>query len=672
MDQTSYNKLKRLLEPCQTADELDRYLREFLKLDLPWDTVDEDSSSSPLKFVWQVYKVMLTGKGPTRHVTAAARNSYKTVTGSLIQFLSLLHFRRDGAHIASILDQSTTAIRYLDNYMNIPELVPYRVTDNVRVKQFVNLPANDFTVKSDSILRVVTATKKGANSPRASTITLDEVDLTPREIIAEVAYVADPTRDQHKFDPLFIYLSSRKSNDGPIQDLINEAEDAQKNSDYDIKLHRWSSADMMEVCTPEVHKPELGPVEAFINTESLEIVWGKENFDKGIHSSIKAQFKEVSAFEGCKTCSAFIACQGRAPRQRGDSPGLRTRKFVGSVLKAVKDPGIIIAQTLNWRPESTALVFKTFSYFRHVKDQIDFYNWVTNGKFYQDLPESEVRRIENEGTLAEIGAITPSKEDIYAAMVEAGWTIGAGTDWGFNPDPAFAIVIGWHRKWKRCAVLHMDHALNHANHVWAQYIAETIYPRFPFEYIGPDMADPASPTYFAKYRIRSLDTKPSRIETGVSFIRGLLWSPVNQRSDFCILDDSQGDNQNRALVEAMLHWTHLKTATGGYNMEKFTDDKWTHPLDALRYVMAPFVEEMQISMASGQKPNEAFILESAALGNKEAIALIKEKQDFKHQIKTEMLNQHGIDLTQFFEGPAKEDPAKKNPNARGGAIKFKF
>src|SRR5690348_12811899 len=116
MDKTEFDRLKLLLEPCQTPDELHNYIRYFLKLDLPWDTVDPESTSAPLKFVWSVYNVLLTGKGPTRHVVAAARNTAKTLTSSVIQFLSLLHFRRDGAHIASILDQSMTSIRYLDNF----------------------------------------------------------------------------------------------------------------------------------------------------------------------------------------------------------------------------------------------------------------------------------------------------------------------------------------------------------------------------------------------------------------------------------------------------------------------------------------------------------------------------------------------------------------------------
>lgn len=1085
MDQATYRQTRSLLEPCQTADELDAYLRTWLKLDLPWDTVDEDSTSAPLKLVWGVYKVLLTGQGPTKHVVAASRNSAKTVCASLIQFFSLLHFRRDGAHIAAILDQSMTAIRYLDTYMNIPELWPYRKIDNVRIKQFISLPANDFTPRSEATLRVVTATKKGANSPRASCfagktsvllyrqnrwttgrfselpldgiyrrfnrgeelvaatvnpvtgeiepskiiavsrtlrtdrivlesdgkfiectgdhwlasgyddggllyrqalsfgigdalirrnkatlgksfinverpksvsseyqefnpnfkpesvlvglmlgdgcvarkrspsgfignarfqmtksgkareycrwvvdrlsvfgegrldesanvsgytnkpldrvsfkasqgwtelhnkwyrpdnkkkipedldldwealavwfmddgsksgtlstycfsepeheflikkinelvgfdcaslqktskgltialrwpiehkdkyfklmnlmhpdyqykrhkgracsvcerrfflptnvkvcnspechfwthqkiikqapikaissrianekarerwvydikveknhnffangflvhncLTLDEVDLTPPEVISEVAYVADPERT-HKFDPVFVYLSSRKTNDGPIQKLQDQAIDQKRNANKRIKLHKWSQADFMELCLPVVHKPESGQHHAFIHTESLETVWGKEQFDQGIPESIKPQYKEVVAYEGCKTCPAFLACQGRSAKQRGDSPMLRTRQFVGDILEAVGDPQVIIAQSLNWKPESTAIVFKTFSPHRHIKTPTDYYEWAIGERFNPDgLDPRELDRIEEEGTFAEIARITPTKTQIYNAMRQAGWTIFAGVDWGYNPDPAVIVIAGYHKKWKRLAVLHTANALNHANHVWAQHIGEQIYPHLPFEWVGPDMADPASPTYFAKYKIRSLDTKPPRIETGVSFIRGLLWNPVNQTSNFAVLDDSMDypgkqelgrEQGNWMLISAMQRWTHKRMATGDWDMTKFEDNKWTHPIDALRYGLDPVIEEVRIGIAARTGPPEIRIEDRAAKKDPEALKIIEQKNELKTQMNQHFSEKFGID--NVFRDEQKMVAAPPDRPKPKGSVKFKF
>jgi hypothetical protein len=103
MDQTTFKKLKYLIEPCQSADELNNYIIDHWNIVLPWDIVDERSTSSSLKFMWGVYKTMLYG-GINRHVLAASRNSSKTLCSSMIQYFSMLHFRRDGVQIAALLD----------------------------------------------------------------------------------------------------------------------------------------------------------------------------------------------------------------------------------------------------------------------------------------------------------------------------------------------------------------------------------------------------------------------------------------------------------------------------------------------------------------------------------------------------------------------------------------
>lgn len=531
-------------------------------------------------------------------------------------------------------------------------------------------------------------------------LTLDEVDLTPREILSEVAFVADPsiqyltepnengtvedplswylpTGETKKHDTIFVYLSSRKTNDGPIQDLIDESKEPNAQEVHGIKLHKWSSADWMEKCPDEVHKPEKGRFEAYLHTETLEVKWGKKEFEAAVPPAARSQYKDLSVYEGCKTCPAFIACQGRSARQRGSSPMLRTRKFTGDVLKAVKSAAAIIAQALNWKPETTGLVFRTFSHRKHVRDPIDFYEWVTFGDKFnpRNIPEDELLEMEESGDVLKILEITPTKEDIYYAMVREGWIISSGVDWGFRPDPAFCIIVGWHKKTKRLAVLHMESEHDHANHVWANYVAERVYPRFPFEFVGPDLADPASPGYFRKHKIRSLDKKPSRIETGVSFIRGLLWDPVEATSNFCILDDSQGEDKNKLLIDAMSHWTHAKDALGRWNMKKFADDEWTHALDSIRYATAPYVNETNISVNVGQKPVKGSFQEYQDKKTEDS-QIFKQKQDMTKAFEDHLQTAFGVskpfkkheELSKTPQELQKDEQKKK---VRSG-IKFKI
>lgn len=671
MDQTEYKRLQSLLEPCQTPDELDAFLRNWLKLDLPWDTVDPDSTSAPLKFIWSVYKSLLTGKGDSRHVVAASRNSFKTLNSSVLQFLSMLHFRRDAVQLAAILDQSMSAIAYLDNFLKIPELAPYKKTDSVRTKMLMNLPPNDYTkIKNSATLSVITATKKSANSKRCSFAIFDEVDLTPKEILSEVSFVIDPTRDEHRFDPVIVYLSSRKSNDGPIQDLMDEAlqpvSEEDKSLGLGIRLHRWSSADMMEKCPEEIHKPELGTRKAFMHTESLSVIWDEDNFKKIVSPGQESAYKEIHAYEGCVTCPAFVACQGYSANQKGDAPTLRDRKFTAKVLRTVKDPNFIVAQMLNWKPESTGLVFRTFAPHKHLKDPINFWEFAFNERYNpRGVSLAELDRIEELGDQAELKMITPNKDQIYAKLVSDGWDVGIGVDFGVR-DTATAIVGAYHKRKKRMVFIHRAGAKGFANHLWADWVATNVCNRFPADFVAPDCADAAAPSYFAKHKIPALSNKPHQIETGVSFIRGHLFDPATQMSHFAILDDSglEGENFNHVLVDSFAHWAHKKNPVTGYDLTKFDDNHYCDDIDPCRYLLNPFIEKHDITINVDQDIPYHQLPVQAALGNQEAIDKIRHEEQAKTIFYNQLRNEHGYEENPFTD-------SKKSGNTKG-AVKFRF
>ena len=679
MDQADYRRLQAFIEPCLTIEDLDEYIQKYFGIELPWDIVDENSTSSSLQFMWEVNHSLLTNSGINRHVLAASRNSAKTLTSSIIQFIALIHYRRSGLHLAASLDQAGALIKYIDKFLKNPLLAPYTNTDNVRAKILTNLPPNDFTCVTDASLVVATATKKGTNSQRSSILTFDEVDLTPREILSEAAFIADPSRvirpngKIEQFDPVFIYLSSRKTNDGPIQDLIDEAEATLDEDDIDpIKLHRWAAVDWMEKCSPEQHRPEEGEIMGYVHTETLETVWGEDRFEH-VPVSTQAQYEPYKAFQGCRKCPAWVACLGRSVDQGGLSPMLRTRKFVGQVVKAVKDPAQIIAQALNWKPESTGLVFKNFSANHHIKDPRFFYEWVTFGKSFDPLflGDGEIERRVTYGNFKELQEITPTKEQTYEAMIENDWTVCSGIDWGFS-DPAVCIVIGYHKKTDMVAVLHIEHAYGYANHVWAEHCSKTIFNRFPIDFVAPDQADPSSVTYFAKYGIRSLQRKdkPKKIATGISKIRGCLWDASANESHFSILDDGADERCNIFLIEEFKKYSHARDAIGRIQFDKYEDNN-NHGHDSLRYALHPFTKAKNIKSLSTQfakKDTNRDLVAGAARNDAESIALIKQKEEAITQMKDHMMREHGLE--NIFSPPKEpEAPGKKRPGGQSG-IKF--
>jgi len=1103
MDKADFKRLQNLIEPCLTPEDLDRFIFDHLGIELPWQIVDQDSTSSSLKFVWEVNKFFLTGEGPNRHVVAASRNTAKSLTSSIIQFISMLHFRRDGVHLAATQAQAAALIKYINKYLRNPLLAPYADTNNVKVKRFVNLPPNDFTLKNQCSLEVATATIRGVNSQRSSCfdknteilvlrkpeeiygdkgrykpmlikgvhkrvqageeicvasfnnktgaveskrvthsyknlksdrikittesgkeivctpehpfvydytgeflykeaekfnvgenlfikrngsigyseknnqdmfnrpkvypyieqkfdenkltaeeiiigsmlgdgcvskrkftsdckldangdrvpykgnalfamtktceareyskyvanklsfdfkadsnksgygetsldsvrsgqneqmtilwnkwyddsrnkiiprdikltygslavllmddghiglrristhsfseqdvlflcslindllgrnaaeinherkadgrvypiidlkfghehldqyleiasylhpdyyyknqrvprecvvcgnkfymrttanicdssmcifekyctsmkldkivsieryqetntrhrfvydltvednhnyfangisvhncLSFDELDLTPSEIISEASHIADPALvirpdgTRYNLNPAFIYLSSRKTNNGPIQDLIDEAED-KKSFKKKPRLHKWSTVDWMKKCPTEVHKPELGSFKAYINTENLQTIWSKEELDTKVSSAAQSQYNEVVAFEGCRTCDAWVACQGRSVNQQGDSFMLRSREFVGDVLSSVKDPSSIIAQSLNWKPETTGLVFKTFSHSKHVRSPIDFYEWVSFGESFNPdkLNPEELLKHQN-GTDSQVKRVTPTKEQIYKAMKKHGWFITCGTDWGFT-DPAIATIAGWHKKRERLAVLHVAHAFGFANHSWVDYIAHNIHTRFPIELAAPDQADPSSVTYFAKHKIPSLGRKdkPKKIATGISKIRGLLWDPQKQEVNFAILDDSETEDCNKFMIEEMLNYTHARDPLGKFIMDKF-EDKHNHTVDSVRYLLHPFTKAQPIHQSAIQYvslDNKREIMEGVRRNDPEAIVAAADKNLLKNQLEDHYKSEHGVTGTfKKVDKPAESPEKPKN----SGSIKF--
>jgi hypothetical protein len=628
-------RIQFFFEPCKSKEELRRWIKLFLHVELPDEAVDKESTSTPLDFVWTVYSSMMDRKGPKRHVAACARNTGKTLTACVIRFLGMVHFRRSGTHLAADLNQAASASMYLEKFLLIPELTAYVKSNNARTKELHNLPANSFTDVSYCNVRIVTATIKGVNSQRGSLNTRDEVDLVPQEILSESAFIADPTPEG--LPPVEVNLSSRKSNSGPIQRMIDEAEAG----DTSIVLHKWSMVDWMKPCPAEEYRPDLGRITAWINNETLATTWGLESYNC-LSDAEKQLQRQVDAFHGCRACTAFIACQARSQARTSTRGRLRDAQFVAQVLKEVADSSAIIAQALNWKPESSAVVFRVFNRRRHFLKAAEFYRWVTGQWFIP--PESTAADVESIMSAGDDLAkllLTPIKRQIYEAMRKCGWKVHFGIDWGSH-DPAVCVVVGYHKPSRRMAVLHVEAMTGYPNEDWAKYVAASAWINYPGDLVCPDMEDPNGPIYFGRLHIPCHDKKPPKIAPGVSQIRSFLWNPITQKEHFAMLDD--GDmGMNRWCAECMEKWTYKKTVIG-YDYAHFEDNQYTHPIDALRYAADPWIEDASVSIRSFQPKSEAQSEVAAALGDKEEQEKRKQIATLQSQLTEHFSMEHGVDV----------------------------
>lgn len=496
--------------------------------------------------------------------------THNTKIAATLEFLALVHFRLDVVHMSAIRQQSRAGLAYFKQYCRIDLIRPYFASERADECELVGMPENSFTSRTEAKLLTVSATLEGTNSSRPNFTVYDEVDLTPQHILSEAAMMQTPSIP-NKHEPISVYLSSRKTNDGPLQKLIDKYDAG----DVGTRLHKYSMIDWMEKCPPAIHG-KFG-VNSWVNKDTLKVYW-----DSLPPEENELSFIPRTVYEGCRTCRAFVGCQGRAPNQKSSSNYLKSRTFVGNVIAQTGDPGKIIAQILNWKPESAGNVFSTFSRSAHCKTPLQVWEWIS-GKSWGG-PEG----------------LYPSKKEVYDLCKHFGYDTTWGIDWGFR-DPAVIVVIMHHAKTERTLLLHTRSATGYANHQWAQSCLENEGVVYKPDLICPDMADAASPTYFKKFPTRN--KKPNLIATGVSQIRGLLFHPATQASNFAIaMYDEAAEN----AAQNFMKWRHKATLTGEIDINAFMDDDNCHILDSTRYALDPYVKKNKTVFSAGQKKEESF------------------------------------------------------------------
>ena len=631
-------KLKKELffEPCQTKEELREFINFFLKLDFPDCQVDELSTSTPLQFIWEVYYTMLTNKPPYMHVAACARGTAKTKIAATLEFLALIHFRRDIVHMSAIRQQSRAGLAYFKQFCRNDVIRPYFSAERADECELADMPENSFTSKNDAKLLTVSATLEGTNSSRPNLSVFDEVDLTPKHILSEAAMMSTPTLCGNKFEPVSVYLSSRKTNDGPLQKMIDDSESGKN----DIRLHKYSLIDWMEKCEEKTHGDH--GVKVWIHKESLKVIW-----DELSQEDNELSFIPRVVYEGCRKCPAFVGCQGRSPKQNSTSNYLKSRTFVGNVIKQTADSGKIIAQILNWKPESTSNVFSTFARSVHCKTPNQAWEWISGKPWHG--PDG----------------MYPSKKELYDLCKHLGYDTVWGIDWGFR-DPAVIVVIMHHTKTDRTLLLHTRSATGYANHQWAKSCLDGEGLVYPPNLICPDLSDAASSSYFKGFPTRG--KKPHLIATGVSQIRGLLFHPATQDSNFAIaMFDESAEN----AAQNFMKWRHKMSLTGEVDINGFEDDDNCHVIDSCRYALDPYVKKNKTVMAIHQVKEET----TQDILNKPPANSQEEAVERYRKIMNAYYSEGGnkIDVQPSYVSYNLSDPPKKEEKKKEAAkFSFKF
>jgi hypothetical protein len=498
--------------------------------------------------------------------------THNTLCSSIMHFLAMIHFRRKCVHLASQKDQARVCMQYMDSFCRLPEVEEFFTVVNTEARSLDGLPPNWFTSKPDTMVEIATATMRGANAKRGNFITEDEVDLTDRKILAEVAGMLDPTQDEHQFDPIVVALSSRKTNSGPLQDRIDEAEaDKAAGKKERIKLHKFSVIDWMKKC--DKHGEPTGTL--YVNQDTLHLAWDDDGYATLLDTE-KPKYKPYQYYKSCRTCDVLIPCLGRCAKQVETTKRLRSHDFVFGLMREVKDIGILIAQYLNWKPETTGNVFRTFNYNMHVGTAAAAWALAFGTKPPEGL------------------TITALARELRIQQ----WFIMWGIDWGFS-DAAACVVAAYNKLSQKLIILKVLTLKEHSPQQFAdRCVIDFGKDYFPY-LVCPDTEDPASHTYFQKYRIKTRRSKPKRIVTGVSQIRGLLWNPHTQSSTFMIVAEPYDPHYDHAMecARQMSQWRHKVTPMGTFDLSSFEDGQ-DHTVDPIRYILDRFlVDKSKVSVS---------------------------------------------------------------------------
>ncbi len=375
-----------LFVPCETKEHLHTWVKAYLGLDLPGSTVChtdtdfEPSNSNPMDLLWEVYEAARKGdRKKTRFLYYAARACYKSVLASVVETLCLFHLRRDVGHMAANKAQSKIVQNYLRLYLQRPILREFMTSKNeseisvtwyeygdekLTPSEFKKLKderpdaANSYVEKM-YMVKVVVATLGGANGLHCSMMVMDELDLTPKEIISEAAMIPAPGKENNE-PAMVLMTSSRKFATGPVQDAIDTAHKTK------MQVRHWNVIDVTKSCPPERHLPDRPRLLVYYSNDSLTTIDPREYND--LPEENRKEFKEDEAYEGCLTnCRIFAMCRGRlVTEQHSDSELLRDVDDTQDLFMGQPDVEKAQAQLMCWKPSRAGMIYPRINRDQHL------------------------------------------------------------------------------------------------------------------------------------------------------------------------------------------------------------------------------------------------------------------------------------------------------------------
>ncbi len=567
-------ELKRaaLFIPCETKEHLARWVRVYLGIDLPSVTICDDdvttppSNSNPMDFLWEFYGKAMDGTDPDyqRVLVYSGRDCFKTLACSIIEILSLFHFRRSVAHMAAIEQQAVKCASYIKRYLQRPILRDYVVGNNKREIEIVYykstssyLSPAEFAKLEDTApavaarfefvtnyIKILVATIASANGDHCPLLVLDETDITPPGPFKEVQMVPSPGERGEL--PITLMVSSRKSSFGNVQNEIDDAEAT------GLVIRHWNIVDVTTACPPSRHLPDKPKIPIYYSEKILRAI-PQLSYDI-LPEEEQATYQKAEGYAGClERCKLFSVCRGRlATKQTGTSQLLKSIDHVTGLFKTyAKDPEIAKAQLMCWQPGSVGLIYPNLSSVTHYLSAAKMAAEITG----EEYPDSF------------------TKAELIQLMKARNMAFHSGMDFGFTHN--FAVVTGaldGHRLFVvdciAVAGLELTEKLDLCANQLKPYNS-TIYP------------DPAYPSDIKSFRKAGYRVKNfvKDVHLGINSLRSKLMPSLGGEPEMFFLS---GDDGVAYLFKRLSRYHWILDAAG--NATDVPDDTDDDAPDAIRYL----------------------------------------------------------------------------------------
>lgn len=572
---------KALFIPCETKQDLHDWLELYLGIDFPDVIVNDESTTSPMGFIWTIYNAFRCRRfnlpeqkqyeALRRLMAYSSRDSYKTLGAAALEVAVLLHMSLSVAHMAAISTQSKKAQSYVKAFFRREYLSAFLTKQNegmTEVVRFVHrvtgevitedahddltVPEQDQYDRHWNYISIVICTMQGANSEHVPFFVVDEVDVVPTQhkpAYEEARAIASPWEN---VDPITLYISTRKFSWALVQQELDNAPRT------GLQVLHWNIIDVTRKCEPERHLPDEPKIPIYHldpgGQQSGEAL-GEADY-KLLPPERQQKYRVTQGYAGClKNCKLFFACRGQlATKQTGDSKLLRKITHVQGLFGEFS-PGMANAQLMCNKPSEEGLIYPRLNRDLHMRTAAQMAQMLTGDPFPPSFTKAALLGLMKQRSLK------------FASGMDHGYThlftiVTAGRD----GHRAFIVDV------QAVAELELDHKV--------ALIKNTIKPLNPR--IWGDPAGKTENIHIRKnagVRVMEWEKGPDSVTGGIELARKKIFPAIGKPEVFFLA----GDPGIELLWQHLTHYHWSIDAAG--QMTDVPDEENDDLPDAFRYLL---------------------------------------------------------------------------------------